>query len=183
MNSENKIIVLDRDGVINIDSPDYIKTPEEWNPLPGSIEAIAKLTGSGYRIFIATNQSGIGRGLYTEATYREIEQKMLAMIEDGGGKIEGIFYCPHTPDDRCACRKPQPGLLYEIEKAIQRSLENVVFVGDSRRDLDAAETVGAKGVLVLTGNGRKTLEGLDEDHGFDVYDDLLGVTEALCTDT
>jgi len=177
MTDPKKIIVLDRDGVINRDSSEYIKTPDEWLPIPGSLEAIAKLVDHGFRIFIATNQSGIGRGLFNEATYKTIEQRMIECIESAGGHVEGVFYCPHGPEAQCDCRKPMGGLLLQIEEATGQKLAGCFLVGDSLRDLQAAETVAAQGILVLTGNGRKTLAGLDADHGVPVFDDLSGAVE------
>lgn len=151
------LIILDRDGVINIDSVDYIKSPQEWNPLPNSLEAIALLNAHHYKVVIATNQSGIGRGLYDHATLTLIHKKMHQALAQKGGKIDAIFYCPHPPETQCTCRKPQPGLLLQIAHAYNTSLQPIPFVGDSLRDLKAAMAAGAQPVLVLTGNGKKTL--------------------------
>lgn len=173
-----RIIVLDRDGVINADSPDYIKTPDEWIALPGSPEAIALLSNAGYRVYVATNQSGIGRGLYTDETYQAINRKMLETIESAGGNIEAVVYCPHSPEDGCECRKPKDGLMRQIESMTGEKLTGAIVVGDSARDLKAAESVGAQRFLVLTGNGRKTAEETN-DSEVRVFDDLLAIAREL----
>jgi D-glycero-D-manno-heptose 1,7-bisphosphate phosphatase len=153
----NKFVILDRDGVINFDSEEYIKSPQEWLPIPGSLEAIALLNQKGYQVVVATNQSGIARKFYDLATLELIHEKMHHAALEKGGTIAGIFFCPHGPDDNCICRKPKPGLLQQIAEFYQISLENVAFVGDSIRDIETAQAAGAKPVLVLTGNGEKTL--------------------------
>jgi len=151
-----KLIILDRDGVINEDSPDFIKSPEEWRPLPGSVEAIAQLSARGYKIVVATNQSGIARGLYDQGMLEKIHAKMLATVNAAGGSIDHIFYCPHGPQDTCDCRKPLPGLFQQIAQFYAISLTGVQAVGDSWRDIQAAQAAGCQPVLVLTGNGKKT---------------------------
>ena len=156
--------MLDRDGVINEDSDQYIKSPEEWIPVPGSLDAIARLTAAGYRIFVATNQSGIARGKYTLDTLQAIHETMEQAVAEAGGRIDGIFYCPHGPEDGCDCRKPKPGLLRQIEAAHGISLAGCPYVGDSQRDLVAARAVGAVPVLVRTGYGAETLAGLPDDY-------------------
>lgn len=158
-----KFIVLDRDGVINIDSPNYIKSPEEWQAIPGSLEAIAKLTQQGFTVIICSNQSGVGRGLFTMETLTQIHEKMIEQVEALGGKIQAIYLCPHVPQDNCECRKPKPGMYHQIIKDF--SLENVPLipsVGDSLRDLQAADTVEFMPILVLTGNGKKTQSSLEQ---------------------
>lgn len=167
-----KLIILDRDGVINFDSEAYIKNPEEWLPIPGSLEAIAKLVNAGFTISIATNQSGIGRGYYTHDTLNAIHEKMHRLVNAAGGKIDSVFYCPHTPDDACQCRKPKPGLLQQIAAHYNIDLTNVPFVGDSYRDLEAGITAGCQPVLVKTGNGLASLEKYSLEHLL-VCDDLL----------
>ncbi len=149
--STDKIVILDRDGVINQDSDDYIKSPEEWIPLEGSLEAIAQLNRNGYRVFIFTNQSGISRGYFDEKTLELMHQKMDKMLNKIGGMIEKVFYCPHGPDDGCDCRKPNIGMLKQIEKYIGHSLKDAYVVGDSKKDIEAAIKIGAKPNLVLTG--------------------------------
>jgi len=157
-----KLILLDRDGVINHDSDEYIKSPGEWQPIPGSLDAIAKLTQNGYTIAVVTNQSGLARKLFDENTLAEIHDKMQAMVIKHGGKIDKIVYCPHHPDDNCECRKPKIDLLKQLQQHYQHSLQDVYFVGDSLKDLQAAEQVGAIGILVLTGKGNKTFSELKE---------------------
>lgn len=153
-----KIIILDRDGVINADSKEYIKSPSEWIPLAGSLEAIACLNRAGYTVLVATNQSGIARGFYDIAMLDKIHEKMHASLAAVGGKIEQIFYCPHGPQDDCDCRKPKPGLLQQIATTYGVCLSSTYYVGDSLRDIEAAQNAGAIPVLVLTGNGQQTLQ-------------------------
>ena len=153
-----KLIILDRDGVINFDSDQYIKSPAEWRPIPGSIEAIARLNQSGYRIAVATNQAGIGRGLFDMATLNAINDKMMEMVFRQGGRIDALFFCPHTALEQCGCRKPRTGMFEEIAARFHTDLKGVPVVGDSLKDLQAAEQVGALPILVLTGKGQKTRE-------------------------
>jgi D-glycero-D-manno-heptose 1,7-bisphosphate phosphatase len=151
-----KLAILDRDGVINYDSEQYIKSPSEWRPIPGSIEAIARLNQHGYRIAVATNQSGIGRGLFDMATLNAINDKMMEMVFRQGGRIDALFFCPHTAAEECSCRKPRTGMLEEIAARFHTELKGVPAIGDSLKDLQAAEAVGAQPILVLTGKGPKT---------------------------
>ena len=151
-----KLVVLDRDGVINFDSDQYIKSPAEWRPIPGSIEAIARLNQNGWRIAVATNQSGIGRGLFDMATLNAINDKMMEMVFRQGGRIDALFFCPHTADEKCNCRKPLTGMLEEIAARFHTELKGVPCIGDSLKDLQSAESVGAQPILVLTGKGAKT---------------------------
>lgn len=151
-----KLVILDRDGVINYDSPSYIKSPDEWKPIPGSLEAIARLNHSGYRVVVATNQSGIGRGLFEIATLNAIHDKMHRALARVGGRIDAVFYCPHAQDANCECRKPKPGLLREIAHRFNVDLKDVPSIGDSMRDLQASAAVGARPILVLTGKGEAT---------------------------
>lgn len=152
----NRIVILDRDGVINQDSTHYIKHPDEWQPIPGSLEAIALLHQNGYRIYIATNQAGIARGELTEAKLKAIHEKMQTQVTQAGGKLSGIVYCPHHPNDHCKCRKPAPGMLHEIAAELGIDINGIPYVGDSLKDIRAAEAAGCRPVLVLTGNGRET---------------------------
>jgi D-glycero-D-manno-heptose 1,7-bisphosphate phosphatase len=152
-----KLIILDRDGVINYDSADYIKSPAEWKPIPGSLEAIARLNQAGYHVVVATNQSGIGRGLFDVATLNAIHEKMHKALGLAGGRIDAVFFCPHTQDTDCDCRKPKPGLLEDIAHRFNTELTGVPVIGDSLRDLQAAAAVGAQPVLVLTGKGERTV--------------------------
>jgi len=155
--TDHKLVILDRDGVINEDSDAYVKSLEEWIPLEGSINAIARMSRAGYRICVATNQSGVARGLLTEDELMEMHHRLCSLVEAEGGVVDGVFYCPHGPDDGCQCRKPAPGLLLEIEKTFGTPLLDVPVVGDSERDLLAALKVGCQPVLVKTGNGAQTL--------------------------
>ena len=151
-----KLIILDRDGVINQDSDLYIKSPDEWIPLPGSLEAIARLNQWGYRIVVCTNQSGIGRGLFGMDVLNAIHDKMIKAAAHAGGTIDAIFFCPHTNADDCDCRKPKPGMLREVGTRYNVDLTGVPVIGDSLRDLQSARAVGAQPMLVLTGKGKKT---------------------------
>jgi D-glycero-D-manno-heptose 1,7-bisphosphate phosphatase len=159
-----KLVILDRDGVINHDSPEFIKKPDEWEPIPGSLEAIARLNRDGYRVIVATNQSGVGRGLLDMATLNAINEKMHKSLAQVGGRIDAIFYCPHAQTSDCACRKPKAGLLEDIASRYNIDLAGVPCIGDSLRDLQAAVKVGGAPVLVLTGKGKQTAKdgGLPE---------------------
>lgn len=175
-----KLIILDRDGVINQDSDSYIKSPDEWIPIADSLQAIAKLSRAGYRVFVATNQSGLARGLFDIETLNAIHHKMTLAVQAVGGNIEAILFCPHGPNDHCECRKPKPGLYEEIARRTQQSLQGMPIVGDSVRDIEAAIQVGAKPILVLTGKGEKAQQQLKEIHlKVPVYRDLHSVTEQL----
>ena len=167
-----KLVILDRDGVINVDSEHYIKSPAEWKPLPGSLEAIAKLTQGGYKVVVATNQSGIGRGLFDMDTLNAIHDKMHRLTKTLGGRIDAIYYCPHPADSTCNCRKPRPGMLERIGGCFNISLAGVPAIGDSLRDLVAAAAVGAQPILVLTGKGQKTQAENKLPEGTLVFDDL-----------
>lgn len=151
-------IILDRDGVINYDSDSYIKSPAEWQAIPGSLEAIAKLNQAGFRVLIATNQSGVGRGLYDLEMLDQIHQKLKQELSLAGGEIEAIYFCPHTPDDECVCRKPKPGLIDNMTKHYQINLSQTFFIGDSIVDVQAALDAGCQPLLVRTGNGEKTIQ-------------------------
>lgn len=175
-----KFIILDRDGVINADSDHFIKSPEEWRPIAGSPEAIAKLAQSGYRVIVATNQSGIGRGLFDMATLNAINARMHKAVTQAGGRIDAIFYCPDAADSNSPCRKPNPGMFHAIAERFNVSLERVPAVGDGLRDLQAAEVVGAQPILVLTGKGKTTLTEGNLPVSTQVYPDLAAVTQALC---
>ncbi|MBL6904083.1 MAG: D-glycero-beta-D-manno-heptose 1,7-bisphosphate 7-phosphatase [Pseudomonadales bacterium] len=169
-----KTIVLDRDGVINQDSDDYIKSAEEFVPIAGSIEAIAKLSAAGFRVFIATNQSGLARKYFDEDILSEIHHLLCSMVEQLGGTIDGIFYCPHHPDDNCNCRKPRIGLLEQIESEFACELAGSYFVGDSLNDIQVAEAFGCKPILVRTGKGTLTESVLESNGVADVrvYENL-----------
>jgi len=158
-----KLVILDRDGVINEDSDEYIKSDEEWIPIPGSIKAIRDLSNNGFTVVIATNQSGIARQLFDEYALAKIHQKMCSLVEESGGVIDGIFFCPHAPNANCNCRKPKTGLLTAISEEFGVPLNQTPFVGDSLKDIEAARAVLCRPILVKTGKGRKTLAGLNED--------------------
>jgi len=177
------LVILDRDGVINADSDEFIKSPDEFIPLPGSIEAIAELCRAGFRVAVASNQSGVGRGLFSLDTLALIHAKLLAEVEAAGGAVAGIFFCPHAPDANCNCRKPKPGLLQQISTAFDYDLHGVPVIGDSARDLDAASAVGARPVLVRTGNGRVTEQNLAQQGEMVVYDDLRAAVQAIIADS
>ena len=172
-----KLIILDRDGVINHDSDEYIKNEEEWQAIPGSLDAIARLNRAGYRIVVASNQSGLARGKLDAITLNKIHRKMLNHLEQYGGKIEAVFFCPHGPDENCSCRKPQPGLLHEISRRIRVPLYRTTFVGDSLTDIEAAQSVKANPALVLTGYGQKTLDSGKVDKSVPVFDNLAAFVD------
>jgi D-glycero-D-manno-heptose 1,7-bisphosphate phosphatase len=173
-----KIVILDRDGVINLDSTEYIKSPAEWHPIEGSLEAITLLHEAGFRIFIATNQSGLARQYFTVSTLDAIHQKMIDAVEAQGGHISGIFYCPHHPDDRCNCRKPAPGLLDQISELTEETLQGVPFVGDSLSDLKAASNYGCEPILVDTGNGQLTRSKLTRPYP-KIFANLLAAAQFI----
>jgi D-glycero-D-manno-heptose 1,7-bisphosphate phosphatase len=174
-----KLVILDRDGTINEDSDQYIKSPAEWKPIPGSLEAIARLTQGGWRVVVATNQSGIARGLFDVATLNAIHAEMHRAVNQAGGRIDAIFFCPHAADSSCDCRKPRPGLLREIAARLEVELKGVPMVGDSMRDVEAAAAVGAQPYLVLTGKGRKTRDAGGLPPGTVVLADLAAVAARL----
>jgi D-glycero-D-manno-heptose 1,7-bisphosphate phosphatase len=174
------LVVLDRDGVINHDSDEYIKTTEEWRPLPGSIEAIAALSDRGYTIAVASNQSGLARGYFDQSALDAMHHKMLELVDAAGGRINKIVICPHGPDDGCDCRKPKPGLLEQLADHFETTLAGVPVVGDALRDLEAAAAVDARPILVRTGKGTRTEAALPERFAnIAVYDDLAAAAHAL----
>ncbi|HEY7761305.1 MAG TPA: D-glycero-beta-D-manno-heptose 1,7-bisphosphate 7-phosphatase [Burkholderiales bacterium] len=174
-----KLVILDRDGVINTDSDQFIKTPDEWKPLPGSLEAIARLTHSGFRVVVCSNQSGVGRGLLDMAALNAINDKMYKALAPFGGRIDALFYCPHPAEANCACRKPRPGMFQDIAKRFNVTLAGVPSVGDSLRDMQASAAAGCQPILVLTGKGRKTLAAGDLPEGTQVFDDLAAAVRAI----
>jgi D-glycero-D-manno-heptose 1,7-bisphosphate phosphatase len=178
-----KLVILDRDGVINQDSDHYIKSPAEWIPIEGSLNAVARLSRAGFRVFIATNQSGIARGLFDIETLHAIHQKMLREVQHQGGTIDAILFCPHGPEDQCNCRKPMPGLYLQIALRAGHSLKGIPVIGDSLRDLQAAEAVGARPILVRTGKGERTLaQHADQLTDIPIFDDLASAVESLLTE-
>ena len=174
-----KLVILDRDGVINFDSPNYIKSPAEWKAIPGSPEAIARLNQAGYRVVVATNQSGVGRQLFDMDTLNAIHEKMHKTVAAAGGRIDAIFFCPHPADSSCDCRKPKPGMFERIAACYNIDLTSVPAVGDSLRDLQAAATAGALPMLVLTGKGEKTLADGDLPEDTLVFKDLAAAIDDL----
>jgi D-glycero-D-manno-heptose 1,7-bisphosphate phosphatase len=172
MTSSKKLVVLDRDGVINLDSDAFIKSPDEWIAIPGSLEAIARLNQAGYRVVVATNQSGIGRGLFDMAALNAMHEKMQRAAAAVGARIDAVFFCPHTAEDQCECRKPKPGLLKTIVERFEIDPALTPVVGDSLRDLQAGAALGCRTHLVLTGKGDKTLVAGGLPEGTRIHEDL-----------
>lgn len=174
------LVILDRDGVINRDSDAFVKSADEWLPLPGSIEAIAALSAAGFTVTVATNQSGLARGLFGRSALRNMHRKLRRLVAAAGGRIDRIVVCPHGPDDGCSCRKPRPGLFLRLARRYETSLDGVPAIGDSLRDLEAARDAGARPILVRTGNGARTAASLPvEFTDIPVYDDLSAAVAAL----
>lgn len=167
----NNYVLLDRDGVINYDSDDFIKSPEEWLPIPESLEAIALLNQHGFKVSVITNQSGLSRGYFSVDTLTGIHQKMHRLSKQKGGVIDRIYYCPHGPADNCLCRKPKPGLLMDFARDSNVSLSDIYFIGDKLSDLQAAVSAGARPALVKTGNGINTLKNNPEIN-YPVFENL-----------
>jgi D-glycero-D-manno-heptose 1,7-bisphosphate phosphatase len=174
-----KLVILDRDGTINHDSDHYIKSLEEWRPIKGSIEAIARLTHGGYRVVVVTNQSGIARGLFTTRVLFEMHEHLQRLAAQAGGRVDAFFFCPHAADARCACRKPEPGMLLEVGRRFNVALKDVHMVGDALKDVQAAAAAGARPVLVLTGKGKKTQDEGNLPPGTQVFPDLAAFAEHL----
>ena len=174
-----KLVILDRDGTINADSDDYVKSPEEWEPIEGSLEAIARLTQAGFRVVVATNQSGIARGLFDTTTLVAIHDKLQKAVAQAGGRIDAFFFCPHAADSACDCRKPKPGMLLEVARRFNVALAEVYMVGDAQRDLEAAAAAGAKPVLVLTGKGPKTKSDGKMPPGTEIFPDLAAFARRM----
>lgn len=174
-----KLAILDRDGVINYDSARFIKNPEEWKPIPGSLEAIARLNQAGWRVVVASNQSGIGRGLFDMAALNAMNSKMYRMLGQIGGRIDALFYCPHAAEDSCECRKPELGMYRDISRRFNVSLAGAPCVGDSLRDLQAAAAVDALPILVLTGKGQKTSQDEKKPANTQIYADLAKAVAAI----
>lgn len=174
-----RLIICDRDGVINADSDNYIRSPDEWLPLPGSIEALAKFSRAGYIVTVATNQSGIGRGLFAATVVEQMHWRLRRLVYAAGGCIDLICYCPHTPADNCDCRKPKDGLYQYIATVVDLPLSTALVIGDSRRDLEPALQHHARAALVKTGKGLRTMDnGLPA--GVAVYDDLAAIAKTMC---
>jgi len=175
-----KLVILDRDGVINQESDAYIKTPDEWLPIPGSLEAIGRLTNEGFTVVVASNQSGLGRGLFDQEALDAIHARMQGEIGMAGGRLDGIYYCPHKPEDGCDCRKPKTGLFQQIAAHYRMGMQGVPAIGDSARDLVAAKSAGARPILVKTGRGLATLKQMPDA---EVYADLAAAADHLIGET
>jgi D-glycero-D-manno-heptose 1,7-bisphosphate phosphatase len=172
-----KLVILDRDGTINADRDDFVKSPEEWEPLPGALEAIAKLNHAGWHVVLATNQSGLGRGLFDMASLNAMHGKMNRLLAAQGGRVDAVFFCPHQASEGCACRKPQPGLFLQIGERFGADLKGVPVVGDSMRDLQAAVAAGCAPHMVLTGKGAALRDqplSPEVPSGTVVHEDLAG---------
>ncbi len=178
---QQKLIILDRDGVINYDSDEYIKSPGEWRPIEGSLEAIARLNRAGYIVTVASNQSGIARGYFDLQTLSAIHTKMDTMLAQEGGRIDAIFFCPHRPEDHCRCRKPKPAMLLDIGQRFNVSLEEVYFIGDTVGDMKTAYAANARPLLVRTGKGSKAELILNAEckQKIPIYDDLSSAADAI----
>ncbi|KDP85918.1 D-glycero-beta-D-manno-heptose 1,7-bisphosphate 7-phosphatase [Cupriavidus basilensis] len=176
-----KLVVLDRDGVVNLDSDQFIKTPDEWIPIDGSLEAIAALNQAGYRVVIASNQSGIGRGLFEMSALNAMHEKMHKALANLGGRVDAVFFCPHTAADGCDCRKPKAGMLEQLAERFGVELKGVPLVGDSLRDLEAGLAVGCAPHLVLTGKGATTEKKGGLPPGTLIHDDLRAFARWLLT--
>ena len=182
MTTQTKLVILDRDGVINHDSDQFIKSPGEWKPIEGAVEAVARLNQNGYRVVVATNQSGIGRGLFDMATFNAINDKMMELVFRQGGRIDAIFFCPCTAEQHCHCRKPEAGMFEDIAVRFQLGLTGVAAIGDSLRDLEAAAKAGCTPILVLTGKGKKTKEKAGLPRGTKIFVDLADAVRFLVAD-
>jgi len=181
-----KLIVIDRDGTLNHDPEDYLRSPDDWQPLPGALEAVARLNQSGWRVVVATNQSGLGRGLFDIATLNDIHARMHKALALAGGRVEAVFFCPHAPEDECDCRKPAPGLYLQISQRLGVPLAQMVAVGDSVRDAQAARAAGCEAHLVLTGQSLAHRDGTPVPGlpaGVTVHPDLTAFAEAIVART
>lgn len=178
MASGVRLVIIDRDGVINEDSGEFIKSVAEWRPIRGSLEAIAALHRGGWKVTVVTNQSGVGRGLYDEATLAKIHEHMRERVRAAGGELAGVYYCPHLPDAGCECRKPKPGMFRALERDLGVSVVGAPYIGDRLSDVEAAEAVGARPMLVRTGTGAATIALLGTRR-VPVFDDLAGAARSL----
>lgn len=179
-----QLIILDRDGVINQDSDAFVKNADEWVPIEGSIDAIARLSKAGFTIAVATNQSGLGRGLFNLRDLEAMHEKMNGLVHDAGGEISAVFYCPHHPDENCQCRKPKAGLIDAIESELACEARGAYLIGDSLRDLEAGISKGCQAILVKTGKGEKTWQTIEHENNPNysnilVYPDLASAADTL----
>ncbi|HEY0962406.1 MAG TPA: D-glycero-beta-D-manno-heptose 1,7-bisphosphate 7-phosphatase [Pseudomonadales bacterium] len=181
----SNLVILDRDGVINEDSDDYIRTLDEWIPVHGSIEAIARLSRAGYRIGVATNQSGLARGYFDDVTLANMHALLCELVEEAGGQVDAICYCPHGPDDGCRCRKPAPGLLEQISAELQLPIRGSWYVGDTAKDMELALAAGCRPLLVRTGKGRQTETSLEPAAlaAVTIVDDLAAAADHILRHT
>ena len=177
-----KLVILDRDGVINQDSDQPVKSEQEWIPIDGSLEAIAALNQAGYKVVIATEQSGLGLGLFNIDALNAMHNKMHRALDSLGAQIEAVLFCPHTPEDNCDCRKPNSGMLQQIRERFFTELEDVPVISNGQKALESALAVGAQPMLVLTGKGNETLQALDKALNIPVYDNLASAVDALLDD-
>ncbi len=180
MNSQS-LVILDRDGVINRDSDNYIKSVDEWEPISGSITAIARLSKAGFKVVVTTNQSGLARGYFNDISLANMHSYMCSLVEQEGGRIDAVFYCPHGPDDGCSCRKPLPGLLNQVEDEFQMSVADAFYVGDTEKDIDAALSKNCLPILVRTGKGA-TVENLlspEKNEHVIIVDDLAAAVDYI----
>lgn len=178
-----RLVLLDRDGVVNYDSPAFIRTPDEWRPIPGSLDAIARLKHAGWLVAVCSNQSGVGRGLIEPAMLEAIHDRLRAALAECGGSLDALLYCPHHPAEGCTCRKPAPGLLLAAMAGLGVSAGDCVAIGDSLRDIEAGKAAGCRTILVRTGNGRAAETGARQIGVDAVYDDLSDAVNAIeaCT--
>jgi D-glycero-D-manno-heptose 1,7-bisphosphate phosphatase len=181
----SRLVILDRDGVINLDSDAYIKTVDEWIPVPGSISAISRLSRAGYQIAVATNQSGLARGYFDEITLANMHTLMRSLVEEEGGHIDAVFYCPHGPDEGCKCRKPATGLLEQIAYELNVPVEGAWYIGDSTKDIELANAMKCKPILVRSGKGLETEARLKQDNSLPVFvfDDLAAAADFILQST
>ena len=179
---DTRLIVLDRDGTLNADPEDYIRSPDDWQPLPGALEAVARLNQGGWRVVIASNQSGLGRGLFDVATLNAVHARMHKLLAAVGARVEAVFFCPHAPEDACDCRKPAPGLYQQIARRLHVPVAQIVAVGDSVRDAQAAVAAGCDAHLVLTGQSARHRDGSRPDGlpaGVTVHQELSAFADAI----
>jgi D-glycero-D-manno-heptose 1,7-bisphosphate phosphatase len=176
-----RLVILDRDGVINVESDAFVKSADEWTPIAGSLEGVRLLSGAGFTVAVASNQSGLGRGLFDSQALEQMHEKMRRLVSEAGGRIDHIVVCPHHPDDGCDCRKPKPGLLRQLSDYYQQPLAGVPVIGDSVRDIEAAQAVAARPILVRTGNGSRAEAEL-RDSGIEVCSDLLAAARMLAAE-
>lgn len=173
------MLILERDGVINEEPEEFVASPADWQPIPGSVEAIARANSAGYHVVIASNQPGLAQGRFDIDTLNAIHQRMFTELSVAGGHVDAVFFCPHAPQDKCQCRKPQPGMLLEIGTRFHADLQDVQVIGNSLGDIQAARAAGAQPVLVRTGKWQQTMQHKQELVGVSVYENLAAAVDAL----